>query len=148
MMNKFAAAILTFLLLGSGTYVLAATGGGSGDGGNAAVTQYVPKPPETPTYTTTSLPKPKTEEKGGEPESGGRKPESEVGGEKRGHNGPSTGAQPETQFTSAPVETAATGPAGAATGLPFTGLDLLLLALTGLLLLALGVVSRRVRKSP
>jgi hypothetical protein len=140
MMSRLAAAVLTILLLGCGTYVLAATGGGPSGSGSAAIVQYGPTTPETPTYQT-STPKPKSEEKSQEPD------ESQIGGEKRGDRGPSAGAQPETRSTSAPVETAATGPAGGATGLPFTGFELLALVVTGLLLLGLGLVPQMLRRS-
>lgn len=140
MMKRLTAAVLTFLLLGCGAYVFAATGGDPTGGGNAAVTQYEVKTPETPTYQTTA-PKQESENKARNPGKSG------VGGEERGDRNNGDGARPETRLTSAPVETAATGPSGGATGLPFTGLELLALVMAGLLLIGLGVLPRALRKS-
>jgi hypothetical protein len=140
-MSRLAALVLTFLLLGSGAYVLAATGGRPG-GGDAAVAQYELKTPEPPVYETTAG-KPKSEKKAQEPD------EAAIGGEEKGgrDNGPDAARGAPEESAGAPVETAATGPAGGATGLPFTGLDLLALAVVGLSLLALGLAPQGLRRS-
>jgi hypothetical protein len=68
-------------------------------------------------------------------EAGGKKT---AGGGARGGKGRSG-----SKAGSGPVETAATGPAGEASGLPFTGSDVLVLAGIGWLLLLAGVAGRR-----
>jgi hypothetical protein len=139
MINRVTAATLAIVLAcGFGAVALAASGGPS-NGTNAAISQYetTPVTPVTPgghevegTHESGGHGVKGVHESGGTKHPGGKEPKSESAG----HGG---------EVESAPVETAATGPVSAASGLPFTGYDALLLAGVGLLLVLAGVAQRR-----
>ncbi len=117
-MSRLISAILVILLVTGGAAL--AVSGGPSNGKNAAISQY------EPTQGTKGV-----QGGGGETNpGGGGSPRSEV-----------RGASGEGNVES--VETASTGPAAAATGLPFTGSDVLALAGIGLLLILAGVAQRR-----
>jgi hypothetical protein len=138
MINRLTSAIVAaVLVLGCGAVALASSGG-SAKGTNAAISQYEPVVPTPPEY----APAPETHEENGVSglhESGGKpkKPKNHSG------SGPAAeGGGPEGEGT-APVETASTSPVAAATGLPFTGFDVLVVGGVGLLLLMAGLAQRR-----
>lgn len=137
-MNRIAPVALAIVLLGGGTLAVASSGGTIGTGGNAAVTQYEPPPPVyyPPTY------QPPAGGEGQLPAEGGQ-------GVKGTHAGGNANNNVENgdgeQFVA--TETASTGPAGGAEGLPFTGLDLLALAGLGVLFILLGLGQARLGRT-
>jgi hypothetical protein len=141
--GRITAALAIVLVSASGALALAA-GGTPGDGSNAAISQYESVPISPPGGPAPSTPKPEghgvkgIQKAGGKPKHGSH----QVGGKPQGI-GPDSAGGPGSSGRAGAIDTAFTGPASAAGGLPFTGFDVFVLAGIGLLLLLAGLAQRR-----